>query len=166
MSDLRRRIKAVQAVLWAIRVLQQETTGRVTGGSTIPTDLTPEVRERVIVKAVGNGGYLTRADIEHAFSVPLPTNPTDDEVDSAMLLVPHGWRGRICRGHACACMGCIDSSLYGFRLTKEAWDRWWIRHPDGGPPDSSNPDDPYEGVDPLTLPLSERLRRRKAREKS
>ena len=164
MSDFKRRLKAVQAVLWADRIVRRDVTGQDTGGFKIPPALSPDLRERVILKAIGDGGYLTRGDIQTALDVPLPSDPTDEEVDVAMTLVPRGWRGRLCRAGACACMGCVGAGLRGLRISEEAWERWQARHPDGGPSDDPDADDPYAGVDPLTLPLSERLRRRKAKE--
>ncbi len=89
---------------------------------------------------------------------------TPEEVDRLMLGVDKEVRLHWCfrpgsPDFGCACTGCADVSggLRKAGVTFEEWEAWTERHPDGGPSD-----EPEVWVDPLTLPLAERLKRRKA----
>ncbi len=62
-------------------------------------------------------------------------------------------------GGGCACLGCADNAGRARDvMAYDEWKAWTLRHPQGSPvPYVEEPRD----VDPLTLPLAERLRRRR-----
>ncbi len=60
----------------------------------------------------------------------------------------------------CACAGCVNGFAKRMDISYAEWEAWTKRHPDAAA--FVKVDDPDE-VDPLTLPLAERLRRFRAR---